>query len=233
MTPAIQALVATALLAAAPAATTKQPALAPTRAPATAPAAARSAAPAGGPAFLPTRLDGEPWRLGGLTGLAFLEGQTGFALRGDAERPLAQLGPRTRALGLVSLGTALWSTDERVEPGFGIVSETKGWSALFSVIPAVRLTHQLDPRTTLYGDSGLGLAYAAADIESTVRAPGLPEVRTSAGASGLGAVLRFAGGLSYDIDARLRLSAEAGLAFHYGEVRGTVTSLLVGAAWRP
>jgi hypothetical protein len=226
---ALESVLVAALLAAAPTPTSTRP-VAP--APAPRPPGGVEAGLEADVEFRPARLDGEPWAMAGLAGLAFLEGEGGLALRGSATRPIASPGPRTTVLGVLTLGLDLWRIDERLSPGFGVSSETTGWSLALAAVPSVRVTHEVAPRVTLFGDSGLGLAYATADSTTTARAPGLPDQKVSAGTSGLGAVLRFAGGVSYDLDARLRLSAEAGLGFHYGELRGTVTTLLVGAAWR-
>jgi hypothetical protein len=241
------AFAAASLLAAAPATAPKHPsgstlALKTEAArPALAPAAvAASATPASAPTMpanalaMPASAPADArqgWRTTGLLGLARLEGESGLALRLDAETELAAPGPAVRVGAVLSLGAARWSTSDSQGPVFGVSSKSESSTVLLSLVPAFRFSAKLAPRLVLYADTGLGLAYAIGSTKSSVTIGGLTET-TEADASGVGAVLRFAAGGGFDVDPRLRIGAEAALGFHYGELRGSVLTLLAGATWR-
>ncbi len=136
----------------------------------------------------------------------------------EAATELRRLGRGSRMEGVLSVGWVPYSKSANV---LGIRTELQ--SNTFEVVPAFRFAFGLGPKLTFEADTGIGATYVKA--RSTVGS-----IATSK--DDWGEVLRFAAGLSLDVNDRLRLGARAGLdVVFYGKTSKAVP-LLFQASWR-
>jgi hypothetical protein len=157
-------------------------------------------------------------RLAGLLGLEFGAGDTGLALRVDGEMPIQAVGRGTDLSGVLSLGFSRFDDDGR------------GWERttnLVKLVPAIRLTlPALAPQLGAYGDVGLGFYYQSTSVDDDrLGARDFDD-------SGVGLAMRFAGGLFFDVNDRLRLGGEVGVNPYFGEFDETTVSLLATLSYR-
>jgi hypothetical protein len=237
----LSALVA-ALVAAAPAAAAPRPTAAPARPAPTVPAKPEAPTPPAPPtdeAALDATLD-PAWRFGPALGFEFGTGDVdfdGLSLRLDAERAWMRLSPLATLSFLGSLAMTHASGSKTVsmvvDPFTGrSVSGTVEWDAnIFEVIPGVRLAYAVSPSASLFADTGLGLAYTAGhDHVSTSIAASSPESPTS---TGLGGVVRLAGGIVFNPSSALRIAIEPlGLRLRFGNGPGSGLDIAASLSYR-
>jgi hypothetical protein len=157
-------------------------------------------------------------RLGGLLGLEFGAGDTGLALRVDGEMPLQAVGPGTALSGVLSLGFSRFTDEGR---------DWKWTTNIVKLVPALRLTlRELAPQLGVYGDVGLGFYYQSTHWRE--RRFGV----VNDDDSGLGVAMRFAGGLFFDVNERLRVGGELGVNPYFGDFDDTTVTLLAALTYR-
>lgn len=86
---------------------------------------------------------------------------------------------------------------------------------VFEFMPAARLTWAANSAVGAYGDVGMGLA-----------------VESQHSHTNTGAVMRFLGGVYYEMNSYTRLVGEIGLHPHFGNYDDTTFTLLIGAKFR-
>jgi hypothetical protein len=157
-------------------------------------------------------------RLGGLLGFEFGDGDTGLALRVDGEMPVATLAPNLVLNGVVSLGFSRFADETR---------DFRFTTNIVKVVPALRFVlKEIAPQFGLYGDAGLGLYY----VNTNFRERPVNVFRSDD--SGVGIVMRFAGGTFYDVNDRLRIAAELGVNPYFGDFDQTTVTLLAALTYR-
>jgi hypothetical protein len=177
--------------------------------PAAAGAQTRRAPPSGAaPASYSSGVD-SGLRFGGLVGFDFVDGETGLRLRVDGEMPLTRLAPNVTLEGVLSLGFTHFGKSQTAN---FVTAETS--SNVFDLIPAARFTFAMTPKFALYGDAGLGFYHISSSAKMSDSFSG---TTWEASTSGSGAVLRFAPGVYYLVDNRMRLGLELGLNLHMGD----------------
>jgi hypothetical protein len=193
-----------------------------------APAPARASALA---APAPTSLFGASWHGTVLVGIDRLSGETGLAARVDLDTDLVPLGARGMLSAVLSAGYARFSSSDKRDLGFGMSTTTESSANVLDLVPAFRATLDVRPGVALHADAGLGLSYTSgsASVKTVTPAGALSK---SADASGMGSLLRFAVGGSFDLNPRASLGAELGLSPRYGETRGTSVTVLAAASYR-
>ncbi len=198
--------------------------------------AQRRGAPA--PAPVQDQGSGSPIRLGALLGFESVDLSTGVSLRADAEFPLQRLAPMV-ALSLVgSIGyshfaddggtyDAYWGYDSRWEQSLGILK----------IIPTARFTFGQMQRLRPYADAGLGIYHAS--WTSTWREElwdpyyGYYWAERSVDDSQVGIVLKFAGGINFDVTPRFSIGGELGFTPYLGDLAdGSGFFTLVAAQFR-
>jgi hypothetical protein len=153
--------------------------------------------------------------VGGLVGLEFANGETGFSLRADGEWPFRMLSDTLTLSGVGSLG---WTNFGDEEGGFEISTN------VFKLVPAARFTFAVAPQFSVYGDAGLGLYLARSSLD----VPGAGDVSDS----GFGVTMRIAGGGFYQAAPRLRIGAELGVNPFFGDLSDTLISIMVGVMYQ-
>lgn len=179
--------------------------------PALASAQARSAAPRG-----------YGTQLGALIGFEDGDGDTGLALRLDGEFPYQALAPAVRLSFVGSLGYSRWSYD----PGF--FSDYDATLNIFKFVPAARFSFGRSPVLRPYFDAGLGFYYASFSIE-TRDVFGNVVKNTD---SDLSLMMRFAGGLLFQVSPTVALGGELGLTPYFGDVDDNTFSLMFAASFQ-
>jgi opacity protein-like surface antigen len=125
--------------------------------------------------------------IGGLIGYE-ADNFGGLALRFDAELPFQNLAPQLRMSFVGSVGLSYL-----VDSTFGI-----DYTAyVFKVVPAARFTYEINPKVSVFGDAGLGLAYVSAKIE----APYMQTVDDSS----LNVMMRIGAGAWFQATPRLKV----------------------------
>jgi hypothetical protein len=158
--------------------------------------------------------DSSALHLGVLVGPEFASGDTGFAVRGDAQMGLTQLAPNVRLDGVFSLGFTRYS--------FG-AADFDASVNLVRLVPAMRFVFPVSPKVQLYGDAGLGLYLGSRSFGS---------VFNRASDSLVGLNMRFAGGAFFDVSPTFRLGAELGVNPYFGDFDTTTTTLMFAAQFR-
>lgn len=157
-------------------------------------------------------------RLGGLLGFEFGDGDTGLALRVDGEMPVSTLAPSIGLNGVLSLGFSRFADETR---------DFRFTTNIVKLVPALRFVlKDLAPQLGLYGDAGLGLYY----VNTSWRERSINVFRDDD--SGVGIVMRFAGGAFYDVNDRLRIGAELGVNPYFGDFDQTTVTLLAALTYR-
>jgi hypothetical protein len=131
---------------------------------------------------------------------------------------LRRIGPRACLEGVLSVGFIPYSKSETVAG-----TDMKFQSNTFELVPAFRFSFGLGEKVTLQADTGIGATYLG--TKSTVG----PDTITDAS---WGEVLRFAAGLSYDVNDHLRLGGRAGIDFIFYETLSKAAPLFFEASWR-
>jgi len=221
------------LLLAGPAAAQTRPASRPPPAKPSAPPPATAPAEAVAPAPEPEALFGQSWRAAALVGLDLGEGDTAFKVRADLETPLYRLAPRTLLSGVLSAGYMRGGEDPPAQTVLGVTTDAKATSNIFEVVPALRVGYSVLPRLTLQADAGIGFYYFMANVKTTSSVPGFPPLSVNLDDSGFGAVIRLAGGATFEVGPRASIAAEVlGINFRRGDGSATTVSILMGASFR-
>lgn len=180
-----------------------------------------------------------PMRATALLGFEDGDGPAGLALRVDGELVQRPLSPTVGFSIVGSLGYSHFSDDGGVsDPFFGLESHWEQSLGVFKMIPAARFTFGRNPRVRPYADAGLGLYYASWNYESTETTldpfTGFPiTLQTEADDSEVGIVLRFAGGVAFEVSPGFSLGAEFGLMPYVGDVADdTTVNLMLAAQFR-
>ena len=161
----------------------------------------------------PASSSSQATRVGPLMGIEFFDGDSGLALRGDAQVPLSRLSPTVNLDGVLSAGLSF------VDAGPFDVT-------IFKLVPALRLTAPLTPTVGLYGDLGLGLYYASIDDDRLF-------LQDDDDDSDVGLQMRVAGGIFADISPTVRLGGELGInPYLAGDLDETSVSLMFSAMFR-
>lgn len=161
-------------------------------------------------------------QLGALIGFEDGDGDTGLALRLDGEFDYQALAPAVRLSFVGSLGYSRWSYD----PGF--FSDLDATLSIFKFVPAARFSFGRSSALRPYLDAGLGLYYASFSVEQR-DVFGQVYKRTD---SDLSLMMRFAGGLLFQVSPGLSLGGELGLTPYFGDVDDNTFSLMFAAVFR-
>lgn len=166
------------------------------------------------------------------------DGPAGLALRFDGEIPMRPLSPGVGLSLVGSLGFSHFSEERLYGYGYDYRWD---WSLnIFKVVPAARFTFGRSQALRPYVDAGVGLYYAsftAPGLESYVwyDAWGYPYYdyrvvdRTD---SGIGLLLRFAAGLTFQVSPGFSLGGELDITPYFGDVDDTTLGLMFVAAFR-
>jgi hypothetical protein len=138
-------------------------------------------------------------------------GPAGLALRLDGEFPQKAIGPGVGLSIVGSLGYSHRSTDGR----YGWADY--GWEEslnVFKLVPAVRFTFGHSPKFRPYADAGAGLFYGSWSVTGWQEYydPYLTTwqyARSKISDSEIGFMMRFAGGMAFQLSPTLALTAEA------------------------
>ncbi len=149
-----------------------------------------------------------------LVGPEFASGDTGLALRGDAQMGLTHLAPNLRLDGVLSLGYSHFSFGPR---------DFDATANIVRLVPAARFVFDVAPNVDLYADGGLGLYFGSASFGSSFN---------RASDSLVGVNMRFAGGVLFEVSPTLRLGAELGVNPYFGDFDDTTTTLMLGLQFR-
>lgn len=173
------------------------------------------------------------WRVGVSFGFETGTGDdeyTSAKIRVDAGRTLRRLSPKATLGFVVSLSATHPSDSVSVPIGYDplmrpILAEVKWDANVFELVPSVRLEYTVSPRTRLFGDGGLGLAYTA----SRAILPASLPAAASSGLTGDGAaaMVRLAGGLLFTPRPDLSLGFEIlALSLRFGEGAGSAFGMV-------
>jgi opacity protein-like surface antigen len=166
-----------------------------------------------------------------LVGVEDGRGPAGLGLRADGEMPLQPLGP---GVSLSLVGSI----------GYSHRSDEAGWLDyrwesnldVLRFIPSARFTFGQSSRIRPYADAGIGLYYASWEITEEDYWAGYPYygwVGTKYSDDEVSVVLRFAGGVAFQLNDSLSIGAELALMPHLGDiVDDTTTSLMFGVGFR-
>lgn len=166
----------------------------------------------------------EGLEVGGLVGYE-ADTVSGLSLRVDGALPFRDLSPQVKLSLVGSLGYS------RLSEGVLYGDFT---SNVFKIVPAARLSVPLNPRLSLFGDVGVGLAFVSAKVETNVPFLG----RSSSSASTVNLMMRFGAGTWYRVSPKLALGAMLELDPIHGDYgfsgRPSQTTFLVmgGAMYR-
>jgi hypothetical protein len=142
-------------------------------------------------------------RMGASVGPDFFSSTTGLRLQGDAQYTLLEVSPRVY-LDFAGQFAAVFASGVTV----------------LDLVPKARIRYALLDPLSLYGDAGLGLAY------SSLSAGPLSNTQ-------LWGVLRFAGGLQYQISPNWGVTLEPlGLNVYFGTSSSFHYSILAGFLYR-
>ena len=131
---------------------------------------------------------------GGTIGFQTGNGLTQFRLTGEGQYGLLTLAPQ-------------WELDLA-----GHIGLLLGDFTTFEIVPAARVRYLLDNKLSVYGDGGLGIAFASSNTWG---------------------VLRFAGGVQYKLTRQIILVGEpVGLNVYFGTGSGFQYGLAAGALYR-
>lgn len=144
---------------------------------------------------------------------------TGFRIQGNGYYTLLELAPKF----MLDLGGDLdFIYNGCSQAGISCHLTT------FEIVPTARFRYHLMPQLSLYGDAGLGLAFASATVDTSAL-PGGGSISTSA----TGGVFRIAGGVLYQIGNQLYLVGEPmGLNFYFYDGSAFHYSIQVGVQYR-
>lgn len=185
----------------------------------------------------PALAQGRPQARGAaLLGFEDGSGPAGLALRVDGELVQRPLGPGVGFSLVGSLGYSHFSDHGGTwDPFYGYDASWEQSLGIFKVIPAARFTFGHNPRVRPYADAGLGFYWASWSYEATTAVPtAFPPYYAIVGEqlsdSEVGVVLRFAGGVAFDVSPGFSLGAEAGIMPYLGDFADDSTFTLMLAA---
>jgi len=162
--------------------------------------------------------------LGALIGFEDGDGDAGLSLRLDGELDYQALAPEVRLSFVGSLGFSRWDFNQ----GF-FFSGLDASLNVFKFVPAARFSFGRSSTLRPYLDAGLGLYYASFSIQTRDPFTG---VVFDDSTSDIGLMMRFAGGLLFNVSPGLSLGGEIGLTPYFGDVDDTTFSLLFSAVFR-
>lgn len=160
--------------------------------------------------------------IGALIGFEDGDGDTGLALRLDGEFDWQALAPAVRLSIVGSVGYSHWSYD----PGF--FSDFDATLDIFKFVPAARFSFGRSPTLRPYFDAGIGFYYASLSFE---RRDIFGQVVKDTD-SDLSLMMRFAGGLLFQVSPTMSLGGELGLTPYFGDVDDNTFSLMFAAVFR-
>ncbi len=176
------------------------------------------------------------WTAGASFGPMFSLGSAGtsIGLRLEASRPLKPLSPTVELQLFIPFTFAYWGrTTSLAIPGTifspPMSATTEAKALWFALVPSARFAFRVPgaPRLGLYADGGLGITAGLAKTTTDQTFNG----RNTTADNSVGAVVRLAGGGSYAVNDKIRITLEPiGLDFHIASGSST-WSLLVGAAY--
>jgi len=140
---------------------------------------------------------------GGTVGFQTGNGLTQFRLTGEGQYGLLSLGPQLELDLAGHLGLLV---------GDSVTT--------FEIVPEARVRYLIDSRLSLYGDGGLGIAFASVSVGPV-------------SSSDTWGVLRFAGGVQYKLTPQVVLVGEpVGLNIYFGTGSGFQYGLAAGVLYR-
>jgi hypothetical protein len=147
---------------------------------------------------------------------------SGLALRLDGEMPFTALSEQATLSLVGSVGYSYLTED--------FEGTTYDFTAhVLKVIPAARISFAINPQFTLFGDAGLGVYYAAVNIDT-------PDpifndaVEDEFG--GFGIMMRIGGGAWYHLSPTMRIGAGIEFDPYFGDFDQTTFIAQVGAMFR-
>ncbi len=165
-----------------------------------------------------------------LLGVEDLSSTSGLSLRGDLVIPMKALSPSVGFAIVPSIGFSRFSDDWN-DPFSGIAGVSVNESLnLFRGMAAARFTFGHHPVFKPYADAGLGLYLSSYSYRYHDTYYG---TTTSDSQSDFGLVMRFAGGIGFQLSPSFALGAELGFQPYVGDgPDSTSTNLLFSAAFR-
>jgi opacity protein-like surface antigen len=154
-------------------------------------------------------------------------GDSGVSLRGDLELPQKAISPQVGFAVVPSIGYSRFSNDY-TDPWAGV--EVDEALNLIRGMAAARFTFGNHPTFRPYADAGLGLYLANYSFDYRDSFSG---ISSSDSQSEFGMVLRFAGGVQFQLSPTFALGAEIGFQPYVGDgPDDTSTNLLFSASFR-
>ena len=186
------------------------------------PPAARAAPPASGSGGT------SQWAV--LLGIEDLSSTSGVSLRGDLVIPLQALSPSVGFAIVPSIGYSHFSNDYN-DPFASVAGVSVNESLnLFRGMAAARFTFGHHPTFHPYADAGLGLYVSSYSYDYRDSFYG---TMSSNSTTDFGFVMRFAGGINFQVSPSFALGAELGFQPYVGDgPDSTSTNLLFSAAFR-
>jgi len=155
--------------------------------------------------------------------------ESGVSLRGDLVLPLTPLSPVVGFAIVPSIGytriSNSWSDPFASVAGVSVNESLN----LFRGMAAARFTFGHHPVIHPYADAGLGLYVASYSYEYHDAFYGTV---ASSSKSDFGLVMRFAGGIAFQVSPSFALGAELGFQPYFGGPDSTSTNLLFSASFR-
>ncbi len=161
-------------------------------------------------------------QLAALIGFEDGNGDTGLALRFDGEFAYQALAPAVQLSFVGSVGFSRWNYDS------GFFSDLDATLNIFKFVPAARFSFGNSPTIRPYLDAGLGLYYASFTIETRDAFGRVYDVSDSE----VSLMMRFAGGVLFQVSPGLSLGGEIGLTPYFGDVDDDTLSLMFVASFR-
>ncbi len=188
---------------------------------------ARAAQPGSG-------LGGSQWSV--LVGLEDGAGDSGLQLRGDLEFPMSRLAPAVAFAIVGSVGYSRFGQSGGYYDAIsGIDSRWDTSTNLLRFMGSARFTFGNFRNVRPYADAGLGIYYAGWSGSESVYLgyPYYQNVKQDFSDSDIGVVMRFAGGVSFQVSPAFALGIELGFQPYLGDVPDdTFTSLMASATFR-
>ncbi len=165
-----------------------------------------------------------------LVGIEDLSSESGVSLRGDLVIPMKALSPMVGLAIVPSLGYSHFSVDSN-DPFASVAGVSTSESLnLFRGMAAARFTFGRHPTFHPYADAGMGVYVSSYSYEYRDAYYG---TLASSSKTDFGLVMRFAGGIDFQLSPSFALGAELGFQPYIGDgPDSTSTNLLFSAAFR-
>lgn len=161
-------------------------------------------------------------QLGVLIGFEDGDADAGVSLRLDGEFDWQALSPAVRLSFVGSIGYTRWTDD------LGPFSDLDWTVNVVKFVPAARFSFGRSPTLRPYFDAGIGFHYVSFSIEQRDAFGRVYSIDDS----DISLMMRFAGGLLFQVSPGLALGGEIGLTPYFGELDDNTFSVMFAASFR-